>query len=298
MTREKDAKRIDTTTSRTAEWTCLARAVSSLETEPHYRCDDDLAAVLAPGVVRTLFGASLGRAFYRRFLAPRGLYEYVIARTKYIDAAFHQALHDRFAQVVLFGAGFDTRALRFQADLRDTEVYELDVPITQQAKLGRYRERRLAAPANLRFVAIDFDRESIAQKLHEAGFHAGLRSLFVLEGVLMYLMPESVDATFRTLQTLAGPGSRVVFDYVRASVLRGEETLYGEKGARRAVADVNEAWHFGLDPERVPTFLSTYGFTVTDHQDAAGLERLFFQDPGGRLLGRINATHCVVTAHA
>jgi len=112
----------------------------------------------------------------------------------------------------------------------------------------------------------------------------------------MYLLPASVGATFRTLHILASEGSRVVFDYVRASVLRGENSVYGEAGVTRAVSEVNEQWHFALEPEQVASFLSTYGFALIDHKDAGELERLYFEDANGRIVGRINGTHCLVTA--
>jgi methyltransferase (TIGR00027 family) len=224
------------------------------------------------------------------------MYEYVIARTKYIDAVFQKALDDHFEQVVLLGAGFDTRALRLQAELGSTQVFELDARCTQTAKIDRYRQRKLIVPRNLRFIAIDFDKESISEKLSQSGFHERERSLFILEGVLMYLLPESVDATFRTLQTLAGEGSRVVFDYVRASVLRGERTLYGEAGITRSVEEIDERWHFSLEPKQVGPFLSAYGFTPSDHKDARDLEKLYFTDANGLIVGRVNGTHCLVTA--
>jgi O-methyltransferase involved in polyketide biosynthesis len=66
--------------------------------------------------------------------------------------------------------GFDTRALRFQTEGGDTRIFELDVPITQQAKLGQYQRRGLSIPANVTFIAIDFDRESLSERLEEAGY--------------------------------------------------------------------------------------------------------------------------------
>lgn len=77
----------------------------------------------------------LFRTFYCRILAPAGIYEYVIARTKYIDAVFKRALSEQFDQILLFGAGFDTRALRFQAAAQHTRIFELDASPTQQAKI-------------------------------------------------------------------------------------------------------------------------------------------------------------------
>jgi methyltransferase (TIGR00027 family) len=213
-------KRIETKTSRTAEWVCLCRAISSLEKDNCYRSDDRVALSLLPHFLRLLIHIPfVGRLFLRVF-AARGIYEYVIARTKYIDAVFRQALSDQFSQILLFGAGFDTRALRFQEEARQTKIFELDAPATQEAKLAQYKKRHLSIPPNAVFVPIDFDRESLPLKLGQAGFRTDERSLFILEGVLEYLQPQSVDQTFRTIRELAGAGSEVVFNYIYASATK------------------------------------------------------------------------------
>src|SRR3974377_1636900 len=123
-------KRIETTASRTAEWTCVARAVSSLETDSRYRCDDHIARLLLPWFLKPMLHVPLVRALYKA-TAPKGLYNYVIARTRDVDGVFQRALAERFRQILIFGAGFDTRALRFQNESRNSRIFELDVQATQ-----------------------------------------------------------------------------------------------------------------------------------------------------------------------
>lgn len=289
-------KRIESTTSRTAKMTCVSRAASSLETNCRYHSDDHLAVRLLPGFFGILLHIPLFRMFYGHVLAPTGIYEYVIARTKYIDAVFKQALAEQFDQILLFGAGFDTRALRFQTEAQHTRIFELDAPLTQQAKIQQYKKRNLSIPSNVVFMAIDFDKESLPDKLDRAGFHKDQKSLFVLEGLLMYLEPESVQATFQTIQEYAGIGSWIVFDYVQASVLRHENTLYGEAGLMQFVSKAGEQWRFGIEPGELASFVAAYGFKVSDHKGAQELEATYFQDTDDRLVGRVNGTHCIVTA--
>jgi methyltransferase (TIGR00027 family) len=148
----------------------------------------------------------------------------------------------------------------------------------------------------LTFIAIDFEKESLPQKLDKAGFLKNKRSLFILEGVLMYLTAEAVAETLKVIRDYAGGDSRLVFDYVRDSVMRGNEKLYGEKEITRSVSGWAEKWLFGLDPAHVGSFLSAYGFQIADAQDAARLETKYFQNGSGRLIGRINQTHCLATA--
>jgi methyltransferase (TIGR00027 family) len=238
----------------------------------------------------------LFRRFYRQVIAPKGIYEYAIARTKYIDGVFEEVFAQGFDQILILGAGFDTRALRFQKQAGDTRIFELDAPITQQAKLGQYQRRGLSIPANVAFIPIDFDKESLPAKLEEAGYRRGGRSLFVLEGLLMYLQPESVDETFKVVEEFAGEGSEVVFDYVRGSVLRHEGTYYGEREIAKTVAGAGEQWCFGIEEGELERFLKKYGLRAREHVDAQDLERMYFTDATGEIVGRINDTHCLVRA--
>ncbi len=289
-------RRIESTTSRTAEMTCLSRACSSLETNHYYKSNDHIAPLLLPKALKLLLHVSLVRMLFTKVAAPKGIYEYVIARTKYIDAVFKQALAEKFDQVLIFGAGFDTRSLRFQDLIRNTRVFELDVMVTQQAKIDQYQKRNLAVPPSLTFIAIDFDKESLSMKLNEAGFCMNRRSLFILEGLVMYLQPESVDTTFRTIRDYAGIESWVVFDYIYASVLRGEGIYYGETGIAQTVSGAGEQWHFGIEKGQIEEFLDRYAMQLIDHKNAKGLEAAYFSDPNGKRIGRVNGTHCIVTA--
>ncbi len=285
--------------------TCISRAISSLETDSRYRGDDYIAVRLLPG----LFGFLVRIPFFRRVIsrkiAPSGIYEYVIARTRYIDAIFKEALSEKFDQILIFGAGFDTRALRFGMSASDTRIFELDVPITQNAKIGQYRKRGLPIPQNVVFVPIDFDKESIPSKLDAAGFDPAKRSLFILEGLLMYLQPESVDVTFRAIRAFAGRGSEVVFDHVYASVLRHENLYHGEAEIAQAVSKAGEEWHFGIEKGEVERFLAAYNLRLVEQKSAGDLEEMYFEGyPGraahgeaaGNRVGLITGTHCLVRA--
>lgn len=289
-------RRIETTTSRTAEWTCVSRAASFLESNSQYRSDDHIALLLVPTFIKLLLHIPLIKRFFSQVITPKGIYEYTIARTKYIDAVFREILTEGFDQILIFGAGFDTRALRFQKAAGDTKIFELDVPITQQAKLGQFEKRGLSIPANVEFISIDFDKESLPEKLEAAGFDRDVRSLFIMEGLLMYLQPESVDETFKVIERFAGEGSEVVFDYVRASVLRQAGSYYGEREILKSVAQAGERWYFEIEEGELERFLKNYGLRASEHKDAQELERMYFTDASGEIVGRINGTHCLVRA--
>ena len=276
--------------------TCISRAISSLEKRTNYRCDDNIAVLLLPRPLQVLIRIPFFRTLFIRLFAPKGMYEYVIARTKFIDAIFAQALANQFLQIVLLGAGFDTRGLRFQGETASTRIFELDAPITQSAKMGQYLKRGLNLPGNVQFMPIDLDQESLPAKLAEIGFRRAERTLFILEGLLMYLQPESVDRIFQIVRESTEKGSEIVFDYVYSSVLRHENLYVGEREILRTVSKAGEQWHFGIEKGEINQFLERYGMRLVEHMDAERLEGMYFKDTVGRIVGRINGTHAIARA--
>jgi methyltransferase (TIGR00027 family) len=229
---------------------------------------------------------------------PVGMYEYVIARTKFIDNQFVRALEQGLEQILIFGAGFDTRGIRFGSRAENTRIFELDAPVTQSAKIERYHQKKIEIPKNLIYIPIDFDLESLSERLIQKGFEKGRSSLFILEGLTMYLQPASVDSTFKTIKEFSGPGSRIVFDHIYTSVIRRENLYEGEQEIYQKVAVSGECFNFGIEKGHADEFLNTYGFAVEKIMDADALDEMFFRDTQGKHVGHVNKTHCIVTATA
>jgi methyltransferase (TIGR00027 family) len=292
---KRGKSRIEIKTSRTAEFTCMSRAASYREQRECYKGTDNIAYALVPGFVKLLLRFPRICQLYHKHLAPKGIYEYVIARTKYIDSVFMEALEQGFEQIVIFGAGFDSRAQRFNHLNRSTRIFELDAPITQGEKLNAFKEKNIMIPENLIYVPINFMQESLAEKLIEAGFEKDRKSLFLLEGVTMYLSDDAIDKTFTFIRDVAGKGSWVVFDYIYAGVLRQENKYYGEKDIFKTVAKAGERWSFALEEGEIAGFLRKYDFTLKDHGNAQKLEERYFRNQEGEIVGRVNGTHSIVT---
>ncbi len=99
-------RRIETKASQTAGYTCFSRACAAREKDPRFRGPDHLAEVILPAAARWIVRVPLLRKFFMNRIFPAGIYEYVLARTMELDAAFVEALDARFDQIVLLGAGF------------------------------------------------------------------------------------------------------------------------------------------------------------------------------------------------
>lgn len=288
-------RRVETQTSRTAEMTCLARSISYLEDRPKYKSDDSISTIVMNSLVKQLLRFGFTR---RKLLSifPAGMYEYIVARTKYIDRGCRRAMADGVHQTIIFGAGFDTRGIRIAELTDNASVFELDAPVTQAAKVKRYKQMSVRIPQNLIFVPVDFEKDSITERLVENGFRAGKSCLFILEGLTMYLQPSSIDATFCVIDDLSGPNSIIIFDYIYASVLRRENLYEGEAELVSSVSKSNESFLFGIEKGAIDEFLRAYRYEAEEVMDSDALQKLCFSDDKGDTVAKVNGTHCIVTA--
>jgi len=286
-------RRIAQRSSRTAAYTCACRAASNLSQNPLFHSEDYIAVQLLPKFLKGLLKCGL-IGLHNYLIAP-GLYEYVIARTRYFDEVFRLALKARFDQVFILGAGFDSRAIRMLSPECHSRVYEIDAPPTQAAKQSQLHKRGIKKPDHLVYIPIDFTTENLKDKLLEYGLRRA-KSLFLLEGLIMYLDAAAVDEIFRVMYDFSAPGSRLVFDAVYASVVRQENRYYGEAGGYRQVKRAGEAWLFGLEEHQVANFLQERHFNLVESLNATRLEQRNFVTSDGRTIARVNGTHLIIQA--
>lgn len=284
-------RRIESKSSRTAGFICMYRAASYLEKKELYQSGDYIAPRLLPGLIKFLVRYKLINFKWPFF--PKGIYEYVIARTKYIDNIFKESIENGIEQILLFGAGFDTRAVRFAEKNMKTKIFELDTLYTQTAKINQFKKRGISIPENTILISIDFNVDSVSEKLESNGFKRNKTTLFIMEGIIQYLNKEAVDELFKLLYELAEPESKVVFDYIYASVLRKENIYYGEKDIYKKVNSVQEPWLFGIEKGGMEAFVKNYNFSLIQNLDSEDLEKMFFRDEQGQIIGKINGTHCI-----
>src|SRR6202453_3457001 len=208
--------------SRTAEHMAFFRALES-QRPPRQRLFNDpyAACFLSPGLGKALRVASipgLGRAIpWLADLIVPGARSSGIARTRWIDDALVASLVKNIRQVVILGAGFDCRAFRIP-ELRAAKIFEVDHPQTFATKREQLAQLLDREPANLTFVQIDFNRQSLEAVLRRAGFDPSQRCIFLWEGVTNYLTAEAVTAVMRFVASCAA-GTELIFTYVHRLAL-------------------------------------------------------------------------------
>lgn len=222
-----------------------------------------------------------------RFLP--GLNEYMIARTVYFDRLFVDALNHQIPQIVLLGAGYDTRPYRFAILIQNTRIFELDSPPTQDRKKNYIKKARISVPKFVTLIPINFNIQSLGDVLEEAGYESNKKTLFIWEGVSYYLEAESVDRTLGFFRQTDQEQSRLAFDY---TVTITEENINRYYGVKEFVQTMDEhhgseALMFSIDEGETETLLEQRGLKMIEHLDNAEIEKTFLMEDNGRLLGQM-----------
>lgn len=190
----------------------------------------------------------------------RGFAQAVHVRTRHIDAMFEESLALGATQVVILGAGLDSRPYRYGTRLAAARVFEVDFPPTQEYKKKRVREVVGSLPSHVRYVPIDFTKDDLRTVLEAAGYDRGRKTIFIWEGVTFYIPEAAVDATLRFVAQHSAPGSRIVFDYFLASTLTSPHATLKDVMSR--LEAVKEPIIFGLPDEDRQGFVTKRGLAI------------------------------------
>jgi len=197
--------------------------------------------------------------YYER-LFP-GLANSIRARVRYFDDFVKNYLNEGLEQLVILGAGYDTRAYRIEGLKGKVRVFEVDHPDTQRVKIEKIKEIFGSLPDHVAFVPVDFGTDNFGERLFEQGYNRSQKTLFVLEGLIMYIPPEAVNETLSFIVKNSGKGSSVIFDYYLESVVDGTCELEVGKNIHNFLAQVGEPLKFGIKEGMVESFLTARGFS-------------------------------------
>jgi methyltransferase (TIGR00027 family) len=188
------------------------------------------------------------------------------ARTTFYDEALERHIAG-IDQLVILGAGFDTRSYRLPAGTR-VRCFEVDTPKTQAFKREMLKKAG-ADTTRVTYVPVDYLEEDWIEKLVDAGFDLSKRSFFLWEFVTMYLDREAVESTLRKIAGTAA-GSVVAFDYVSEEIIESQSVFMSY--ARAVINTTGKPWSFGIDNtppvrERVAAFLESCGLSLEEQRN-------------------------------
>ncbi|MFB9687822.1 class I SAM-dependent methyltransferase [Amycolatopsis plumensis] len=274
-------------TASTAESVTLLRAAGALQPEQDLRNPDLLASrilpwwpplsamVKVPGL-RTLIGRTI------RKKAAAGMW-YEVARTKYMDDVLSDSIAAGAGQVVLLGAGFDSRAHRMREEIGSASVFEVDRPHMSVRKQKRVRG---LPKADVRYLSANLEEDDLGEVLQQGGFDPAVRTVVLWSGVTPYLRAEGVETTLRWFARLA-PGSSLAFDYCWQEILDGTAVIPEAQAVLRQVAARGEPWRWGVRRGRVDELLAAHRLHLVEDLEAAAAQRRYLTRSDGSVQGPI-----------
>ena len=253
--------------SKTALGVAIRRAAHQLIDKPPVLDDPIAMRLVGEGHPRLMERAMhpVGRDF-RGFMA---------ARSRYTEDRLAEAVANGVTQYVVLGAGLDTFAYRnpFPA----LQVFEVDFPATQEWKRSMLERAAIALPSNLVFVALDFEHQTLADGLAEAGLDLHKPAFFGWLGVVPYLSLDAFRATMSVVAKMPA-GSGVTFDYaVAPETLSPIGRIAFERLSER-VAAAGEPFRLFFTPENLEAEIRGAGFDRIEQVGSDGLNELYFQN--------------------
>lgn len=257
-----------------------ARAFGSHDPDPGIRNPDWLAerllgpdelALIDPHPLRAALSQDYREA--SRDLQVLGLTLMMIIRTRFIDECLVAAVRNGATQVVILGAGFDSRAYRFHEAMKDVAVFEVDSPATQELKKRRVEAVLGGLPRNVTYVPVNFNADDLGAVLKKAGCDAAKKTFFSWEGVSMYVAAEGVRQTLRAIAAGSAPGGSLVMDFAAARVIEMFKQL-PEVPVIKQFAAWGEPWVFGVPDGVEREFFAELGFDLAQMFSVYGMETI------------------------
>lgn len=271
--------------SQTAMLIASLRALACYEEDPRIPGKDYLAELFIPEDKRIPLKTADYRHAIRKAI-PEGLYEYVIARTGYYDDLFEKNLYQQTPQIVLLGAGYDSRAYRYANQIKQTDIYEVDTWATQSLKCQILKDNAVDIHPKVHYVNADFEQKDWFKGLFDAGLQSSLQTLYLWEGVTFYLTPNSVASTLKVLSQNSLPGSVLSFDYQHSDI----GTSLIDTGLEEEIIK------FGLNSQECDQYMKHYGYTVIEKVDSEVMKHRYLTMSDGKSFGEVKAIMNIVTA--
>ena len=272
------------TSSLTAENVAFVRALESLKPEGERICYDPYAKRF----LSQQYLAFLEMAARDPSKTPfPGVHNSLSARVRYFDDFVNKFIEEELEQLVILGAGYDTRAYRIEGLRRKVRVFEVDHPGTQSMKKEKIKDLFGSLPDHVVYIPVDFETEDFAQHLLAHGYERSKKTVFIMEGLIYYLPPEAVDEILSFIAKNSGVGSAIIFDYVHESSVNRTNGICGVqctacdqtaiKNATKEMAQQGEPYKFGIKEGVLEGFLAQRGFYHVCNVTSEDYKKAYFQ---------------------
>ncbi|MFH7004143.1 class I SAM-dependent methyltransferase [Flavobacterium bizetiae] len=254
-------------TSRTAQYMALFRALETILDKKDRLFSDPYAIHFLDPKLR--FATRMSkypsiRKYIQNTIQKKipGAFSSGLARTKYIDELIQTAVLDGVQQVIILGAGFDTRALRLDF-LKSIPVIEIDHPNTSNYKIETYKKRIGQVPENVSFLQIDFNKQDLEQLAAQHNLDFTKPTAIIWEGVTNYLTKEAIQNTFSFISKFA-KNSHIIFTYVHKEIIENPKSFVGGEKLLTDLDKLEERWTFGFMPNELSNYLNQFNIKLIE----------------------------------
>jgi methyltransferase (TIGR00027 family) len=220
-----------------------------------------------------------------------GMHEHLISRTRFIDDLIEKSTSIDIEQYVILGAGYDSRAHRLKLPSK-LKIFEVDQHEVQERKRSRLPDNT-TNKANVIYISIDFNHQSLKEQLLNAGFDQNKSTIYTLEGVSQYITREALNSTLKVLDALnQNSNSKIFISYVNKLLKDDPKACFGvgysnpEKAVKfitNGAAKVGEPWISFYSAKEIQSLLSQNNFTLIENKTLADLNSKYFT-PVGRTI--------------
>lgn len=218
------------------------------------------------------------------------------ARVRYFDDVAGNAAGGDFSQLVILGAGYDTRAYRIGTLKGHFRVFEIDRPETIARKTGILKTIFGNLPDHVAFVPHEIGQGSLWTALEAAGFIPAEKTLFLLEGLVMYLPRIAVEDLLSGIAEHAGAGSAVLFDFVPQSLADESSDAEGGQNIRESTIQLGEPILSGFAGGEVVPFLTGIGYSGVQVIPSRAFTKMYFtgKNAGRNVSGLLSLAYATI----
>ena len=260
--------------SRTTQRPALLRAAHQLLDDDPKIFVDPLAVGLIPETSAEAIFADASLIHSRPYRLLRSVF---VVRARYAEDCLAETARRGVSQYVILGAGLDTFAYRQPEYARAMRIFEVDHPASQAWKRERLAARGISVPPNLRYIAVDFERDSLERRLAESGFDSGRPAFFSWLGVVQFLSAPAIEATLRFVAGCRR-GSAIALSFaVPCEILDGEHLELAEYSIE-SCASRGEPWLSLYPPDDLCALALRAGFSKSEHFSPDAAAERYFSD--------------------
>lgn len=204
-------------------------------------------------------------------------YRYTILRERYFDDLIENAILSGYEQLVLLGAGFDTRILRLEV-LKENRIrtVEVDTPATMKLKKEILEMNFGQIEKNHYLISFDFNRDDM-NSLFQFGLHRGLQTICIWQGVSYYLPTDAVSIVLDFIKAELPSETILGFDCCTPLMLKKNDKIPGIAFNIERLKASGEPYVFGMYKDKMKRWLKEKGYREVRILEQNELEKLYFE---------------------